>query len=146
MRKKCAVQASEFFQDWEMVKELCELLSAHLFNTAPEAGVSSRTKQHIAEVRRALHTIECTRWVGGGATPLRYSMAPALSNLCLQVLEGLSGNLVMDILRSAPGSLQEQLPRLPESLASHAALAHIPSLAATCSPAPERADQGASED
>ena len=50
-----AVQASEFFQDWGMVKELCELLGTHLFNTAPEAGASFSTKHHIAEVRRGFH-------------------------------------------------------------------------------------------
>lgn len=62
------------------------------------------------------------------------------------MLEGLSSNLVMDVMRSAPGYLQDKLPRLPQSLASLAALAHIPDLAAGCSPAPECADQGASED
>lgn len=49
------------------------------------------------------------------------------------------------MLRSAPGSLKEQLPHLAQSLASLAALAHIPVLAAGCFPAPECADQGASE-
>ena len=61
------------------------------------------------------------------------------------MLGQLPSDLVMEVLRSAPGSLQEQLPRLPQSLASLAALAHIRSLAAVCSPAPECADQGASE-
>ena len=50
----------------------------------------------------------------------------------------------MEVLRSAPGSLQEQLPHLPPPLVSLAALAHTPSLAVVCSPAPECADQSAS--
>ena len=57
----------------------------------------------------------------------------------------MSGNLAMEVLCSAPGSLQEQLSHLPQSLTSLAALAHIPTLAAGCSPAAECADQGASE-
>ena len=60
------------------------------------------------------------------------------------MLGQLSSDLVMEVLRSAPGSLQEQLPRLPQSLASLAALAHIPTLAAVCSPAPDCVDDGAS--
>ena len=51
----------------------------------------------------------------------------------------------MEVLRSAPGGLQKQLPYLPRSLAPLAALAHIPGLAATCSPASDCSDQGASE-
>ena len=62
----------------------------------------------------------------------------------LQVLGQLPSDLVIEVLRSAPGSLQEHLPYLSPHLASHAALAHVPSLAAVCSPAPECADQGAS--
>ena len=81
-------------------------------------------------------------WGTSQASP---AWRPSLSSLCLQILEALSSNLVMEVLRSAPGGLQKQLPYLPRSLAPLAALAHIPGLAATCSPASDCSDQGASE-
>ena len=60
------------------------------------------------------------------------------------MLGQLSSDLVMEVLRSAPGSLEEQLPHVPPPFRSLAALARIPSLAAVCTPAPGGADQGAS--
>ena len=55
MRDLYAVQASEFFQDWDMVKELCEVLGAHLFNTVPEADASFSTKEYISKVHGRSH-------------------------------------------------------------------------------------------
>lgn len=62
------------------------------------------------------------------------------------MLGDLSSNLVLDVLRSAPGSLSEHVAQLPQSLAFLVGLAHIPSLAAMCFPATESTDQGSSAD
>ena len=59
---------------------------------------------------------------------------PTFNSLYMQVLEEVTSSLVIKVLRSAPHSLEEQLPLLPLSLVALAALAHIPSLAAACGP------------
>lgn len=53
----------------------------------------------------------------------------------MQVLEGLSSELALEVLRSTPGSFAHKLIQLPQSLRPLAVLADVPDLTATCSPA-----------
>ena len=48
----------------DMVEELADLLGAHVFSTALEAGATSSAKHHIAKVRRNF-MILCTVCGGG---------------------------------------------------------------------------------
>lgn len=87
------------------------------------------------------------------STPLGPSRAlalgfghPSIGSPCLQVLEGVPERLLLEVLRRAPSSLEELLPRLPQCLTSLAALAHVPSLLTVCEAAPECAEHGACED
>lgn len=57
--------------------------------------------------------------------------------MLVQVLNPLSPDLVMEVLRKAPGSLASQLAQLPQSLAPLAVLAQVPALSAVCTAAPE---------